>query len=578
MPLRLSRKSLAVPALLGVLLSMSACSRLNEDNTASNGSTPTPAASGSAGSGGATSAAAIKDGGSITMTSPSPMVDWNPLSFAGDTTPQRQMQWPLYPHPFLTLPDTSVVLNSALLVSAEVTVKDPMTVVYKIQPKAVWSDGTPITVEDFSYTQSVQDPKKCSGCKAAFTQGYSDITSIKGEDDGRTVTMVYSKPFAQWRNLFNYILPAHQGKKYGDLATAFNEGFGKNTPAVSGGPYVVKDYQEGVSLTLAKNPKWYGNPAHLDTVITRFIAKQGEQVTALQNGEVQFVYQNPSLDTLEQVKKLPNTTVEQGTTLTYFHMGMKTTGDVMKDPALREAITKALNFEEIRKRTVGQYAPDVPLMKSAVYVPGQKIDGQEAYRDNTTALGVGAGDTDGALKILSAAGYQVKDGKLYLPSGAPMRDLTFLTLASDQLRMDIAQIAQQQLKPLGLTLKIDPADAARYSTALREGAFDIMATGTALDLGPLSIQQWYGTGAARSFGYSNAQVDKLLADASAELDSAKQVDLMNQIDAILLKDGVVMPLFAAPQLAAFSDKYRNIFINPSKYGTTMNVEEWGIAS
>ena len=63
----------------------------------------------------------VEAGGSISIAAVSPMTDWNPLSAAGDTTGQRQQQWPLYPHPFLTLPDTSVVLNEALLVSAEVT-------------------------------------------------------------------------------------------------------------------------------------------------------------------------------------------------------------------------------------------------------------------------------------------------------------------------------------------------------------------------------------------------------------------------------------------------------------------------
>lgn len=520
----------------------------------------------------------VADGGSITLAASSPMTDWNPLSAAGDTTGQRQQQWPMYPHTFLSMPDTSVVLNESLLTSAEITSESPMTVVYEIRPEAVWSDGTPITADDFEYTQAVQDPDKCPECLAAFTEGYNSIESVEGTNSGKTVTIVYSRPFSQWQALFNYILPAHIAAEFGDLATSFNQGFGTNVPAFSGGPYIVKEYVDGISLTLEKNPKWYGEPPHLDQVITRYIKGQGEQITALQSGEVQLVYTNPTVDSVDQVKNLPGITYTIGASLTYLHMGMKTTGDVMSDLALRKAIYTAMNFADIYARTGGQSAPDVPIMESAVYVPGQKIGGEDAYKPNTRKFGMGSGDVKAATKILADAGYTITNGKLYLPDSSPLRDLVFLTYAADQTRMDIAQIAQQQLKEIGITVVIDPADAARYSPALREGSFDIMATGTALDLGPLSLQQWYGTGAARSFGYSSPKVDAVLAEAAAELDPKKQIVLMNQLDELLLEDGVVMPLFAFSNMAAHGTDYRNIHVDPSKYGVTMNIEQWGLAA
>ncbi|MCX4471515.1 putative monoacyl phosphatidylinositol tetramannoside-binding protein LpqW precursor [Micromonospora sp. MW-13] len=512
----------------------------------------------------------------MTLAATSPIVDWNPLSAAGDTTGQRQQQWPFYPHPFLTNPDTSVVLNAALLESAEVVSTAPMTIKYKIQQKAVWSDGTPISGKDFEYTQAVQDPEKCAECKAAFTEGYSLIDSVQTSSDGKTVTMTYSKPFSEWQALFNYILPAHVADTYGNLAASFNEGFGKNAPKVSGGPYIIKEVQDGVSMTMVKNPKWYGDPAHLDTITTRYISGQGAQITALQNGEIDLVYQNPTLDTVTQVKAMSGTTMRLGSTLTYFHLGMKTTGDVMADAALRKAISTRLNLDDMRKRTVGQYAPELTTMKSSVYVPGQKVGDIAAYQENIDALNIGKGDTKAALGILEQAGYKLTNGKLMLPDGKPLRDLTMLTLSTDVLRMELAQITQSQLKDLGIAVVIDAADGARYSPALRSGSFDLMATGTALDLGALSMQQWYGTGGARSFGYSSTEADRLFEAASTELDPAKRVDLMNQVDRVLMADGVVLPLFASPQMAAYSDKFANIFINPSKYGTTMNVEHWGL--
>jgi peptide/nickel transport system substrate-binding protein len=527
----------------------------------------------------APSSAEVVDGGELTFATTASPQSWNPLSVAGDATTNRQQQWPLYPHTFLTNVDASVVLNKDLLESAKVVSDDPMTVEYVIRDEAVWSDGKPITGKDFEYTQAVQDPDSCSDCLAAFTQGYSLMDSVGTSSDGKTVTVTFSEPFAQWQALFNYILPAHVAAAYGDLPTSFNIGLSKNIPTVSGGPYLVESYDEGISLTLVKNSKWYGEPAHLDTVRFRYITSTGEQVTALQNGEIDVVYQNPTLDTVEQIRAMTGMTTIMGSTLTYYHLSLKTEGDVMSDGVLRGAITKALDIDDMTKRTVGQYVDDATPMKSAAFVPGQIVQGKEAYRENSEDVGVGTGEVDEALAMLKKAGYTLKDDKLVLPDGTPLRNLNVLTYSVDSIRMELAQLVQAQLAKLGITVVIDPADQSRYGAASREGQFDILTTATALDLGPLSLAQWYQTGAARnSFGYSSKKVDDLIAKASVEIDGAKSVELMNQLDKALLSDGIVVPLFAIPQMAVYSSKFANIFVNPSKYGTTMNIQEWGMVA
>src|SRR5690625_6691192 len=102
---------------------------------------------------------------------------------------------------------------------------------------------------------------------------------------------------------------------------------------------------------------------------------------------------------------------------------MKTTGDVMSDPALRSAIATAFDLGDMRERTIAQYAPDIPEMRSSVYVPGQQIGGVDAYEDNMTDLGIGEGNVEAAIEILEDADYAIEDGKLIQPDGSPLRDL-----------------------------------------------------------------------------------------------------------------------------------------------------------
>jgi ABC-type dipeptide transport system, periplasmic component len=515
---------------------------------------------------------AVSDGGELIIASTNSPPNWNPVSATGDITTNRQQQWPLYPHPFVTGTDASVTLNSQFLVSAEVVSSDPMIVEYVIRDEAVWSDGTPITVADFRYTQQVQDPRACADCAAAFTQGYDLVSSIESNDSGKLVRITFEAPFAPWKTLFPFILPAHVAESYGDLATSFNEGLSANVPKVSGGPYMVDSYEDGVVLNLVKNPAWYGNPAHLDTIRFRYISSIGEQITALENGEIDAVYGGATLDTVEQVNQMFGVDVEIGPTLTYFHFSLKANGDVMGDLAVRQAIAKALDIADMTTRTVGQYVEGAVPMTSSAFIPGQP-----GLEDNTGATGVGTGDIAGAIALLEGAGYSIVDGKLRNPDGTPVRDLEILTYSVDPIRVQLAELAQAQLAKIGITAVIDAADRSRYTPDAQAGNFDIYTTATALDLGALSLAQWYQTGAARNyFGYSSETVDNLIQQISVTLDDAETVALTNELDRALLADGIVVPLFPITNMSVHADEYANLFVNPSKYGVTMNVEEWGL--
>jgi peptide/nickel transport system substrate-binding protein len=521
--------------------------------------------------------AAVANGGALVLATPLPPPSWNPLSVSGDITTNRQQQWPLYPHAFLTGRDAGVVLNTDLLSSARIVSPDPMVVEYVIREAAVWSDGVPITAADFIYTQAVQDPKHCPACRAAFTQGYDDITQIVAANGGKTVRISFAKPFAPWRTLFPYLLPAHVAASYGDLATSFNVGLSRNVPTVSGGPYLVTAYQNGVVMSLKRNPRWYGRPAHLDTIRFRYIASIGEQVTALQNGEIDALVGGATLDTLEQVRDTDGVTVDVGPTLTYYHFSLKTAGDVMGAKPLRQAIVRALSSADMTRRTIGQYVKQARPMSSAAYIPGQRVGGIAAAQDNTGATGVGSGDIPGALAVLKAAGYTIAGGHVHLPDGSPLRALRLLTYANDPIRVQLAELAQAQLARIGISVVINSADGSRYNAEAQAGNFDLYATGTALDEGAQSLAQWYKTGAARNyFGYSSPLVDALIDRISVTLDDAEAVRLTNQLDLALLNDAVVVPLFPVTNMVVCSSKYANIFVNPSKYGSTMNIQEWGL--
>ena len=114
----------------------------------------------------------------------------------------------MYPSVFRVHPDFSVQLDQTFMVSAELTSHDPQTITYRIRPEARWSDGTPITADDFRYLWehlNGTNPKT----DANSTTGYDRIRQVTGSADGKTVTVVFDQKFADWKGLFANLLPAH---------------------------------------------------------------------------------------------------------------------------------------------------------------------------------------------------------------------------------------------------------------------------------------------------------------------------------------------------------------------------------
>ena len=200
--------------------------------------------------------------GTMTWALEKNIQDWSINTADGNTFDTQVALNGILPFVFVPQPDLSVKLNSDLMVSAEQTKTDPQTLVYKINPKAVWSDGTPIDFKDFEYNWKTEDPAQCKDCQMANSAGYEQIKTMTSSDNGKTVTVVMKKPFTDWQGMFGPLYPAHVAAKHGDittpagLASTFNDYFAKNVPDWSGGPYKISNWQDNQALTLVPNDKY----------------------------------------------------------------------------------------------------------------------------------------------------------------------------------------------------------------------------------------------------------------------------------------------------------------------------------
>ncbi|MCW7941579.1 ABC transporter substrate-binding protein [Streptomyces hygroscopicus] len=586
----------------GLTLVLAACSSGGGGGSGKGGSAGLSSC-GAQGNANTCNSAPTKSGGTFTYTLEKNIQQWNVQDSNGNTFENGETLGVVLPQVFVPQPDFSVALNTDLVTSATQTSTSPQTFVYKINPKASWNDGTPITADDFVYYWRTNNGKDCppppasdasqtKGCLPQSTAGYDRIKSVTGSDGGRTVTVVMAKPFSDWKQLFGAgypLFPAHVAEKLsgataGDAAhmtaAQMTQGwqyFQKTPPSkyATAGPYKMQDWTDNDHATYVPDPKWWGvHKPTLQRLVFKVITDATQEPTALRNNEVQGIYPQPEVDLVNQIKDIPNVTYTIGSGLTWEHFDLNLHNPVLGAyPALRQAMFTAISIKDIVSKTVGQFDPKVKQLGSHNYVPGQA-----GYQDLVTSTGQGSGDLTKARKYLTDARFTGVGTALKSPDGKTVGPFNCRYTTGNQIRQSECQILQSDLANLGIKVTIKPIGAADLGTVLTGHQYDIIVFAWVASPFPSANaqQNWVTGGGGNYGGYSNKQVDQLVAQAVGEPDSTKAATLLNQADSIMVKDAYVLPLYQKPTFLAVQSRFVNMRDNATNVGPPYNTAEWGL--
>lgn len=539
--------------------------------------------------------ATVKQGGKVTYVSEKDFNSgWNLNTSASNIFELGEIDELYHPNAFIDQPDlTSFKLDSNWLDSADQTKSSPQTIVYKIKQSAKWSDGQPISADDFVYFWQAQNGKDCPDCDILGTTGYDQIQSVTGSDNGKTVTVTYSKPFPDWKALFGAgygLLPAHVAKAQGwqsgnaaSLAKTWNDYFVKNVPKVSGGPYVIQSYTPNQAVVLVPNPGYYGPKPKLDQLVVRIITDSTQEPTAFQNGEVDAMYPQPETDLFNQIKGMQNAAYQLDAGLQFEHFDYNLNNTFLKDKALRAAMFTAVDVKGLLARTVGQFDPKAPQDGNLIFVPAQT----SFYQDHVTGTGFGTGDATKAKKILTDAGYKNvgQVGKLQTPDGKTVPSFRMRFTQGNAIRQTECELFSAAAKQVGIDVKVEPTDSLGKSLGTGgfkpkndpQHAYDIIVF--AYVGGPNFVSGdspiYHSGSGGNLLAYSNKQVDNLLDQAAVGTDTSKNADLMNQADKIIIGDAVSLPLYEKPGFLVYNPNIGNIRNNGTQLGPTYNAGEWG---
>lgn len=448
------------------------------------------------------------------------------------------------PRAFVIKPDGEMTVNSDYFTSVELTSTEPQVVTYTINPKATWSDGSPVTWEDFA-SQINATSGKDKRFLFASPNGSERVASVtKGVDD-RQAVITFAKHFADWRGMFagNAMLAPKTMTSDPDV---FNKGF-LNGPGASAGPFIITNVDRGAQrITLSRNPKWWGTPPLLDTV-TYSVLDDAAMIPALENNALDAVGVI-TLDDLERARRAQGVSIRRAPAPLWSHLTMSgAEGALLSDPGLRTAIAKGIDRQAIAAVTQRGLTDTPTALNNHIYLAGQ-----EGYQDNSIGFDVEAAKSElDELGWTTNGQFREKDGKQL-----KLR----IVFYDGQSTRAVAQIAQNQLSQIGVNLELIPAaGGSLFPDYVTPGNFDIALFTWGGDAFPLaSLTQIYASQGESNFGrIGSPEIDAKIEEALSELDPAKARTEANELDKMIWDIGHSLPLIQSPGNLAVRNNVAN---------------------
>jgi peptide/nickel transport system substrate-binding protein len=511
------------------------------------------------------------DGGpTLTVAVPALPTNLNVLTPAGHNAVTEMVTAEVWPQPFVVGPQLAPVLDRVFVTSAELVSLAPQTVVYRIARGARWSNGAPITAADFAYLwrELRHGPGPGIAVSPGLAAGYADIVSVTGSDSGRTVTVVFRHPYADWEALFAHLLPAEVADRVGW------DGFapGNRRALVAGGPFELARFVPGRELVLRRNPRYWGPPAPIGRVVFLQLPEQ-DDATALASGLVQVAVGPADPSVVAAVKAIPGVESAVWGGLRFEQLDFNLRNRVLANPVVRKALALATDRTQLLTATVGTLDPGLGVDDNHLFVPGQP--------DYTAD----AGPYD-AVHLLSAEADFASvgltmgtDGYLHEPGGAVFT--LPLLVQADPLDEELAGLLSEELRSAGVAIDVVAEPPGPYGAALASGRFALALVVAKAALDPVSASALYGTpgpgsGSRNVTGFSDPRVDALLASAAGELDPVRAKARYTEVDDELWSAMVSLPLFQLPEWAAFSDTVVGVGPSAGPSGIFWNAASWSI--
>lgn len=389
--------------------------------------------------------------------------------------------------------------------------------VLHIDPRAKFSDGTPVTAGDVIFTlEKILDEQSMQF--AARFEGL-DREQTKAVDD-KTVRIVFRQPRVTQLFDFNVgVLPRHVYEK-GD--------FQKNKAVVGNGPYVLERRVTGKTIALKRNENYWREKPYIDSVLFRVIADDNVAWNALKRGDVHVTRVNNDLWAREKDAAKDRIEFFNTWTLLYNCSPWNLRDPLFQDASVRRALAMAFDRQAVIDRLYhGQARP----------VSGPFTPDSWAYNHDVHPIEY---NPEAATGLLAGAGWRDSDNDSILDRGGKPFSFTMLIPAGSKTSIDQAQTYQDSLRRIGVQMEISTLDGAAFFDRILKGDYQsaMMAWSNDPDPDPFSLfhSSQVPPAGLNIVHYASAEADALLERGRTTFDRAKRTEIYHQLHDVIASD------------------------------------------
>lgn len=417
--------------------------------------------------------------------------------------------------------------------------KDFKVWTFHLRKDAKWSNGDPVTAQDFVYSwQRVSDPKTASPYASYLQYGHivniDDVLAgkkpvtdlgVKAIDDHTLeVTLSESVPYFYKLLVHPTTSPVPKSviEKYGDKWT-------QPANIVTNGAYKLTDWVVNERIVMERNPNYWNNAKTVINKVTYLpIASEVTDVNRFRSGEIDMTYNNLPIELFQKLKKETPKELHVDPYLCTYYYEINNQKAPFTDVRVRTALKLGMDRDIIVNKVKNQ--GDLPAFGfTPPYTDGAKLTKPEWFTWTQEKRNAEA------KKLLAEAGYTAD------------KPLTFNLLynTSDLHKKLAIAAAAIWRKNLGVNVKLENQEWKTFLDTRHQATFDVARAGWCADYNePTSfLNMMVSNSSSNTSHYKSPAFDKIIADTLNVSNEEQRSELYNKAEQQLDKDSAIVPVY-----------------------------------
>ena len=464
--------------------------------------------------------------------------------------------------PAMLIYDTLVVQSNdfkyhpGLAESWEVS-PDGKAYTFKLKKNVKFHDGTPFNA---AAVKANFDRIASPDAKATFSVSIRGLYQETQVVDEYTAKVMLNQAFAP---LLDGVAEAFYSMVSPAAVAKFGKDFDRNP--VGTGPFIFQEWASKSHVALKKNPEYawgsslfkHQDAPYLDKVSFRLITESATRLATLETGEIQLAEEVPPID----VARLKGDSKYQVLSQTYpggpAQMQFNTTKGPLAELAVRQAMEYAVNQDDLVKLLfAGAYTPSLTPMSPGTFGYDESL--AKIYGYNPAK----------AKELLEGAGWTAGSDGLRQKGGAPLEfSVNVVSEITDQVRG--AELLQAQAREVGINVNIQQLDTGAWNAAVAQGTqMSVLGWRGASDpdfMRPIFHSANIGKSPLQRTHFKDERLDQLLDEGSREQDRTKRAALYREAQEIILKQGLMVPLWDRYNFVGTRANLRDVTVDLRAY-------------